>query len=166
MKFALIALIALFLPLSAQAESGREVGHVDTVWKVIAPDHKIKVAAFEDPKIDGVTCFLSRAVTGGFKSIVGLAEDSSDAAITCQQTGPIVFKDAIKAGGKGEDVFNERRSILFKTLHVTRFFDVESQTIVYLTWSDKLIEGSPKNTVSAVTLMPWGTAPAAVPKLK
>ena len=160
---------ALFISLlagPALADDGRPVGQVSTVFKFLTPNDKIKVAAFEDPKVQGVTCFLSRAVTGGLKGAFGIAEDTSDASISCHQTGPIRFKDKIKAGEKGEEVFNERRSLLFKELHVTRFYDQASNTFVYLTWSDRIIEGSPKNSLSAVTLATWDGQAAEAPKLK
>jgi len=159
--FALLVLLAFSLP--ARADDGRSVGQVSTVFKFLTPNDKIKVNAFEDPKIGGITCFISRAVTGGLKGAFGIAEDTSDASISCHQTGPIVFKKEIEAGEKGEEVFNERRSLLFKELHVTRFYDAPSNTMVYLTWSDRVIEGSPKNSISAVSLQSWeGTAPQAV----
>lgn len=165
MKFKLaIALLLISLPATAHA---RDIGTVSTTFRMLGmANDKIKIEGFEDPKISGVTCFVSRAVTGGVKGAVGLAEDTSDASITCLQTGPIVFKEAILTREKGEEVFSERRSILFKSLQVTRFFDKDSNTLVYLTWSDKLIEGSPKNSVSAVTLRPWGAEPAGTPLLK
>lgn len=155
--------LLLALPSFAHADEGRPVGHVDTVFKLLTPDDKIRIAAFEDPIISGITCFISRATTGGLKGAVGLAEDTSDASISCHQTGPIKFKEAIKVREKGEEVFNERRSFLFKQLHVTRFYDQPSNTFVYMTWSDRVIEGSPKNSITAVPLLPWnGEAPEAV----
>lgn len=147
------------------ADDGREVGEVSTVFKLLTPNHKIKVNAFEDPKVRGVTCFISRAVTGGLKGVIGVAEDTSDASISCRQTGPIKFDDEIVAGPKGEEVFNERRSLLFKELHVTRFYDRASNVLVYLTWSDRVIEGSPQNSLSTVALSTWEGTPPAAPKL-
>ena len=97
---------------------------------------------------------------------ITFSKDGSDASIECRQTGSIKFKEAISGKEKGQEVFNERRSILFKALHVTRFYDAPTQSLVYLTWSDKLINGSPKNSVSAVTLKPWGAEPAPQPQLK
>ncbi len=155
MKFLVLA-VGLFLASTAvQADDGRPVGQVSTVFKFVTPNDKIKVAAFEDPKVQGVTCFLSRAVTGGVKGMFGIAEDTSDASIACRQTGPIVFTKAIEKDEEGEEVFDERRSLLFKQLHVTRFYDAGSNSLVYLSWSDRIIEGSPKNSVSAVPLGSW-----------
>jgi CreA protein len=138
----------------ARAADEDEIGSVNTEWKLIGPDHKIVISAFDDPSAPGVACYLSRARTGGLSGMVGLAEDSSDAAIACRQVGPIVI--AAKLPEK-EEVFTERRSVLFKHLRVVRFYDRKRNTLVYLSYSDKLIKGSPKNSVSAVPIMPWPT---------
>ncbi len=145
----LLALLAL--PLQA-----REVGEVDTVFKWLGPNHKIVVEAFDDPKVEGVTCYLSRAKTGGIKGGLGLAEDRAEASIACRQVGPIRFRAPLK---DGEEVFKERTSLVFKTMQVVRFHDHERNALVYLVYSDRLIEGSPQNAVTAVPIMPWG-APA------
>lgn len=129
-----------------------EVGSVDTKFKLIGPDHKIVVEAFDDPEIEGVACHLSRAKTGGVRGALGIAEDTSDAAIACRQVGPVRFKDEME---KGERVFAERRSLVFKTLQVVRFCDEHRNTLVYLVYSDKVIEGSPKNSISTVPILPW-----------
>jgi CreA protein len=168
MKF-LTLILAVFMMFGAGAvlaDDGRAVGAVSTVFKLVTPNDKIKVAAFEDPKVTGVTCFLSRAVTGGAKSLIGIAEDTSDASIACRQTGPISFVKPIKEGQDGEEVFDERRSFLFKQLHVTRFYDAGSNSLVYLSWSDFIIEGSPKNSVSAVPLQAWDGVAAQAVSLK
>jgi len=164
MKYLLIVFLSLTLSIGvACADDGWDVGQVSTVFKLVTPNDKIKVAAFEDPQVAGVTCFISRAVTGGLKGAIGIAEDTSDASIACRQTGPIKFLKPIKTGVKGEEVFDERRSFLFKQLHVTRFYDEGSNSLVYLSWSDLIIEGSPKNSVSAVPLQSWeGVAAEAV----
>jgi CreA protein len=138
---------------SAAAE---EIGEVSTVFKLLSPDHKIVVEAFDDPKIGGVTCYLSRADAGGFKSLFGLDEDPSDAAITCRQVGPIKVLEALE---EGEEVFKQRTSLIFKSMQVVRFYDEARKVFVYLVYSDRLIEGSPKNSVSAVPAMPWMDQP-------
>ncbi|NHB95103.1 protein CreA [Photorhabdus stackebrandtii] len=149
----LVATTLLFVPLATQAE---EIGSVDTVFKFIGPDHKIVVEAFDDPDVKNVTCYLSRAKTGGIKGGLGLAEDTADAAISCQQVGSIELTDKIKKGSKkGQIVFQKRTSLVFKKLQVVRFYDVNRNALVYLTYSDKMIDGSPKNAISAVPIMPW-----------
>jgi CreA protein len=144
MKHPLLLLLALTLPGAAHAET---VGEVDTVFKFIGPDHKIVVEAYDDPKVQGVTCYVSRAKTGGVKGALGLAEDKAEASIACRQVGPVAFRGTLP---KQEEVFNERLSILFKKLRVVRMVDASRSTLVYLTYSDRVIEGSPQNGVTAV----------------
>ena len=140
----------------ATAAYAQEIGSVDTAFQWVGPNHKIVIEAFDDPKIDGVTCYVSRSKTGGVKGGLGLAEDTSDASLACRQTGPINVKEKFK---DGEEVFTESRSLLFKKMRVVRFLDKLRNTLVYLVYSDKLVEGSPKNSLSAVAMMPWGNQP-------
>jgi len=123
------------------------IGEVDTVFNWIGPDHKIVVDAHDDPKVGGVTCYVSRAKTGGIKGGLGLAEDKSEAAIECRQIGPISIARPLPAQ---EEVFNERTSLVFKKLRIVRMVDKPRNTLVYLTYSDRVIEGSPQNSVTAV----------------
>ncbi|CCQ73692.1 CreA family protein [Magnetospira sp. QH-2] len=148
MRILIAAALMILAWTPAQAE---EIGCVSTVFKFLGPDHKVCIEAFDDPKVPGVTCHISRAKTGGLKGMVGLAEDKSDAAIACRQVGPITLPDDLE---DGESVFRERRSILFKKLQVVRFFDKKRNVLVYLIYSDKLIEGSPKNSISTVPILP------------
>lgn len=129
-----------------------EVGEVTTAIKILGANHKIVVEAFDDPKVEGVSCFISRARTGGIRGSLGIAEDTSDASINCQQTGPVRFREELR---DGEEVFSQRASILFKRIQVVRFRDESRNALVYLTYSDKLIDGSPKNSVSAVVIRDW-----------
>jgi CreA protein len=146
--------LLLIAAASARAE---DIGSVNTTFKMLGPDNKIVVQAFDDPEIDGVACYLAGARTGGIKGGLGLAEDTSDASIACRQVGPIAIKSKFE---NGDQVFSERRSLIFKRLRVVRFLDQKRNTLVYLAYSDKLIDGSPKNSVSAVPIMPWpGAAP-------
>ncbi len=151
--FRIAAAAALALGLAAPAVA-EEIGSVDTVFKLLGPDHKIVIEAFDDPQVKGVACHLSRAKKGGIKGAIGLAEDPSDASIACRQIGPISFDE--KELEDGEEVFSKRTSIVFKELHVVRFLDKKRRVLVYLVYSDKLIEGSPKNSISTVPIMPWG----------
>lgn len=139
----------LVMPVVGMA---REVGEVSTVFKLVGPNHKIVVEAFDDPKVDGVTCYLSRAKTGGIKGGLGLAEDRAEASIACRQVGPIHIKEKLEAG---EEVFKERTSLVFKSMQVVRFHDLERNTLVYLVYSDRLVDGSPQNAVTAIPIMPW-----------
>ncbi len=139
-----IAWAAAAASLAAQAEP---IGEVDTVFKLIGPDHKIVVEAYDDPKVGGVACYVSRAKTGGISGALGVAEDKAEASIACRQVGPISFAGPLH---EQEEVFSERLSIMFKKLRVVRMVDRKRNALVYLTYSDRVIEGSPKNSVTAV----------------
>ncbi len=148
-KLLLVAATLMALPIGAMAE---EIGQVSTVFKWLGPNDKIVVEAFDDPKVSGVTCYLSRAKTGGVKGGLGLAEDRAEASIACRQVGPISFAGELK---DGDEVFRERTSLVFKTMQVVRFFDQKRNTLVYLVYSDRIIEGSPQNAVTAIPILPW-----------
>lgn len=141
--------LGLFALLAAVARA-ETVGDVDTEWKMIGPDHKIIVDVYDDPKVAGVSCYISRAKTGGITGALGLAEDTSDASVACRQVA-----DTISVAGplpKKEEVFTERASPLFKRIRVVRMVDVKRNTLVYLVYSDKLVDGSPKNSITAVAV--------------
>ncbi|TDT52280.1 CreA protein [Enterobacter sp. AG5470] len=155
MKYTKLIVPALLLTALSGAHA-EQIGSVDTVFKMFGPDHKIVVEAFDDPDVKNVTCYISRAKTGGIKGGLGLAEDTSDAAISCQQVGPVELTDKIKSGkAQGDVVFQKRTSLVFKKLQVVRFYDEKRNTLAYLAYSDKVVEGSPKNALSAVPIMPW-----------
>ena len=136
----------LLLPFCSVA-SAEQIGEVDTVFKLLGPDHKIVVDAHDDPKVGGVTCYVSRAKTGGIKGALGVAEDKSEASIACRQVGPVSVARPLP---QQEEVFSERISLVFKRLRIVRMVDRQRNTLVYLTYSDRLIEGSPKNSITAV----------------
>ena len=148
-KVVRLPLIVATLLLSA-ACSREQIGSVNTSFRITGSD-KVVIEAFDDPRVGGVTCYVSRARTGGIKSWFGLAEDASEAAIACRQVGEIRFNGTLP---RQEDVFTDRMSVLFKTLHVVRAVDVKRNTLVYLTYSDKILSGSPKNSVTAVPMPP------------
>lgn len=129
------------------AAGAEPLGEVDTVFKLIGPDHKIVVEAYDDPKVAGITCFVSRAKSGGITGALGLAEDKAEASIACRQVGPVSFAKPLP---RQEEVFNERLSILFKKLRIVRMVDAKRNALIYLTYSDRLIEGSPNNSITAV----------------
>ena len=129
------------------------VGSVNTEFKLIGPDHKIVIESYDDPKIDGITIFISKSQKGGIKGALGLAEDTSDASVAVRQTGPIKVKESFE---NGEDALTEQRSVLFKRLHVSRFWDASHKSFVYVVWTDRFINGSPQNSISAVVAEPWG----------
>lgn len=137
---------------AAHAATAEELADVSTAFRWLGRNDRVVIEAYDDPKVSGVTCYVSRARTGGVKGTVGLAEDKAEASIACRQVAPTV-----QFNGKlplQEDVFSERMSILFKRLHVVRVVDPKRNTLVYLTYSDKLIDGSPMNAVTAVPIAP------------
>ena len=148
-RTALISLVLASLLGMAAGARAETVGDVDTAFKLIGPDHKIVVEAYDDPKVGGVTCYVSRAKTGGVSGALGLAEDKSEASIACRQVGPISIKEPLP---KREEVYSERLSIMFKRLRVVRMVDARRNALVYLTYSDVLIDGSPKNAITAVAV--------------
>jgi CreA protein len=153
-----LGLALSFLIGTAAAEI---IGSVATKFKWMGPNDKILIEVFEDEEIPGVACYLSRAKTGGVSGAVGVAEDTSDAAIHCVQIGPITLPGDVRDGKRdGDEVFKKRTSLLFKSLQVVRFYDAPRHTLVYLSYSDRIIEGSPKNSITAVPILSWsGPAP-------
>lgn len=149
----LLLLALIFSPGTLLAE---KIGSVSTKFKMLGANDKIVVEAFDDPEIPGATCYLSRAKTGGVKGMVGVAEDTSDASIACRQIGPITLPEKVRNGDHdGEEVFKKSTSLLFKSLQVVRFYDPKRNVLVYLTYSDRIIEGSPKNSISIIPVTPW-----------
>jgi len=143
---------ALLAVAVAPLASAEELADVSTAFRWLGKNDRVVIEAYDDPKVVGVTCYVSRARTGGVKGTVGLAEDKSEASIACRQVAPTVqFQGKLPVQ---EDVFSERMSILFKRLHVVRVVDTKRNTLVYLTYSDKLIDGSPMNAVTAVPVSP------------
>jgi CreA protein len=145
--FTSILMLAVF-SLSTAPAAAELIGEVDTAFRWLGKDDRVVMEAYDDPKVQGVTCYVSRARTGGFKGTVGLAEDRAEASIACRQVADeLRFIEKLP---KQEDVFTERMSVLFKRLHVVRVVDSKRNTLVYLTYSDRLIEGSPQNAITAV----------------
>ncbi|HEV6967459.1 MULTISPECIES: CreA family protein [Roseateles] len=138
---------ALLLLAATALAHADPIGSVDTAFKLLGPDHKIVVDVYDDPKVQGVACYVSRAKTGGLKGAIGIAEDKAEASIACRQVGPIQIRQPLAVQ---EEVFNERISLVFKRLRIVRMVDASRNTLVYLTYSDRLIDGSPKNSVTAV----------------
>ncbi|HEY1400247.1 MAG TPA: CreA family protein [Terriglobales bacterium] len=149
---AVLVVIGSAAALASCEQKRHMVSSVNTEFKLIGPDHKIVIESYDDPKIDGITVFISKSQTGGIKG--ALAEDTSDASVAVRQTGPIKVKETFE---NGEDAFTEKRSVLFKRLHVSRFWDAPHKSFVYVV--DRLINGSPQNSISAVVAQPWGTQP-------
>lgn len=167
MRIFFLAALLCLPALAAHAEGAiREIGAVSTAFKLIGPNHKIVVSAFEDPKIAGITCYVARPRTGGIKGGLGLAEDPSLASVSCAQTGPIRYVKPIEAGEKGEEVFDESRSLIFKSLEIRRLFDQATGSLIYVVRTTRIIEGSPATSLAVVTPVSWEGTPAPAPLLK
>jgi CreA protein len=152
-------MIAGGLPTSAaRADSPDLIFKKTTVWKFLSPDHKIGTYGIDDPEVEGVACHFSVPETGGWKGWLGLAEELSQASLSCKQYGPVKFKRPLE---QGEEMFSQRRSFFFKRMQIVRGCDAKRNMLVYLVYTDKLIEGSPENSTSTVPILPWGPdAPA------
>jgi len=124
-----------------------------TVFKWLSPNDKLATYGIDDPDIEGVACHFTVPEKGGFKGWIGVAEEVSDISLACRQIGPIRFKAKFE---QGDDVFRQRRSLLFKKMQIVRGCDVKRNVLVYMVYSDRIIEGSPKNSTSSVPIMPWG----------
>jgi CreA protein len=148
---AFLLMLALIVWIWSRPERGT-TGQVSTNFRWLGPNDRIVVDGFDDPKVQGVACHVSRAVTGGIKGALGVAEDTSDASIACRQVGPIKITNDLK---DGEVVFDERRSLLFKQLHVVRFYDRGRNVLAYVAYSDRVLAGSPKNSISTVPIEGW-----------
>ncbi|MDQ4061278.1 MAG: CreA family protein [Pseudomonadota bacterium] len=154
MRFAIpfAALLALLGP--AAAEDGPDlIFRKSTVFKLLTPDHKLAVYGVDDPLVEGVACHFTLPEKGGVSGMFGVAEEVSDASLACRQTGPIRFKGKFE---QGDEAFRQRRSLFFKKVQIVRGCDAKRNVLVYLIYTDKLIEGSPKNSTSTVPIMPWG----------
>ena len=161
MEKILLAFFALILAASPTlAADERDIGAISTAFKLIGPNHKIVITAFDDPKVTGVTCYVARPRTGGISGAIGLAEDPSIASVSCAQTGPISFTGKIGSDDSGEEVFDERRSIIFKSLSINRLYDAGKGSLIYVVRTTRIIEGSPETSISVVAPMTWdGVAP-------
>lgn len=156
-------LLALVIP-TASAKAADEPDLIfrrSTVFKWMSPNDKLATYGLDDPEVEGVACHFTVPEKGGFKGWLGLAEEVSDVSLACRQIGPIKFRDKME---QGDDMFRKRRSLFFKKMQIVRGCDAKRNVLVYMVYSDKLIEGSPKNSTSTVPIMPWGTADANVQK--
>lgn len=128
-----------------------------TVFKWLSPNDKLATYGVDDPDVDGVACHFTVPEKGGFKGWIGVAEEVSDISLACRQIGPIHFKRKFE---QGDDMFRQRRSLFFKKMQIVRGCDAKRNVLVYMVYSDRIIEGSPKNSTSSVPIMPWGSSDA------
>ena len=154
MRILVAVLFLLSLAASAGAEEPDLIFKKSTTFKLLTPDDKLATYGIDDPVVDGVACHFTVPERGGVAGALGVAEEVSDISLACRQIGPIAFKEKFE---QGDVVFRERRSFWFKKMQIVRGCDVKRNVLVYLVYSDKLIDGSPKNSTSTVPIMPWGT---------
>ena len=150
-------LLALALPLASASAADEPdlIFRRSTVFKWLSPNDKLATYGLDDPEVEGVACHFTVPERGGFKGWIGVAEEVSDISLACRQIGPIRFKDKM---GQGEDMISKRRSLFFKKMQIVRGCDAKRNVLVYMVYSDRLIEGSPKNSTSTVPIMPWGAS--------
>ena len=149
-----LTLTALFLAAAPAAAAEPDlIFRKSTTWKMMTPDDKLATYGIDDPVVEGVACHFTVPEKGGLSGMFGLAEEVSDISLACRQIGPIKIKEKF---AQGDVVYRQSRSIFFKKMQVVRGCDTKRNVLVYLVYSDKLIDGSPKNSTSTVPIMPWG----------
>ncbi len=159
-KFAatLLSVACLAAPVAAQeADDPELIFKKTTVWRLLSPDANLSTYAIDDPGVEGVACYFTVPEVGGWTGWAGWADERSETSISCRQIGPIAFKAKFE---QGEEIYRQRRSLFFKKMQIVRGCDTKRNVLVYLTYTDRLIEGSPQNSNSSVPIMPWGNAPA------
>jgi CreA protein len=157
-----LSALTVFASIPAQAADEPDlIFRRSTVFKWLSPNDKLATYGVDDPEVEGVACHFTGPEKGGFKGWLGLAEEVSDISLACRQIGPIKFK---AKSDQGEDMFRRRRSLFFKKMQIVRGCDAKRNVLVYMVYSDRLIEGSPKNSTSSVPIMPWGQTDTAVQK--
>lgn len=164
LRHGVLALLALVVLAALPAQAADEPDLIfrrSTVFKWLSPNDKLATYGVDDPEVDGVACHFTVPEKGGFKGWLGLAEEVSDISLACRQIGPIKFK---AKSDQGEDMFRQRRSLFFKKMQIVRGCDAKRNVLVYMVYSDRIIEGSPKNSTSSVPIMPWGQADTAIEK--
>ena len=149
----LVLVPAAPMPAARAADEPDPIFKRSTVFKWLTPNDKLATYGLDDPEVEGVACHFTVPERGGLKGWIGVAEQVSDISLACSQIGPIRFKRKFE---QGEDVFRQRRSLFFKKMQIVRGCDTKRNVLVYMVYSDRLIEGSPKNSTSAVPVMPWG----------
>ncbi|RYE61027.1 MAG: hypothetical protein EOO82_02470 [Oxalobacteraceae bacterium] len=150
----IVALTALVSPEARAADEPDLIFRRSTVFKWLSPNDKLATYAVDDPEIEGVACHFTVPEKGGFKGWLGLAEEVSDISLACRQIAPVRFKQRMS---QGDDMFRQRRSLFFKRMQIVRGCDAKRNVLVYMVYSDRLIDGSPKNSTSSVPIMPWGS---------
>ena len=153
------AVLACVMSLPALAQSGDDpelIFKKTTVWRMLSPDAKLATYVLDDPDVEGVSCYFTIPEVGGWSGWAGFAEERSEISLACRQTGPVMIKTKFE---QGAEIYRQRRSLFFKKLQIVRGCDPKRNVLVYLAYSDRLIEGSPQNSTSTVPITPWGNLP-------
>jgi CreA protein len=154
-----IAFAAALGASAAFAQEGPDlIFRKSTDFKLLTPNDKLATYVVDDPLIDGVACTYTAHEKGGVAGMFGVAEQTSEVSLACTQYGPIKLR-AGKENEKfaqGDLAISERRSLFFKQMHIARGCDTKRNMLVYMVYSDKLIEGSPENSTATVAIHPWG----------
>ena len=161
MRFLATVLAATTLTAAAVAQEADDpelIFKKTTVWRLLSPDAKLATYVIDDPQVEGVSCYFTVPEIGGWSGWAGFAEERSETSLACRQTGPVTIKAKFT---QGEEIYRQRRSLFFKKMQIVRGCDAKRNVMVYLAYTDKIIDGSPQNSTSTVPLMPWGgqTAP-------
>jgi CreA protein len=154
---AFLIVIGISVPVAAQSDEPKMIFEKTTVWRMLSPDATLATFVIDDPAVKGVACYFTLPKVGGWKGWAGFAEERSETSIACRQVGPIKI---VSKFDQGEEIYRERRSLFWKKMQIVRGCDADRNVLVYLAYSDRLIEGSPQNSTSTVPVMPWGDAPA------
>ena len=153
---AAIAAITVVPAMAQEADDPELIFKNTTVWRLLSPDAKLATYAIDDPGVEGVACHFTVPEIGGWTGWAGFAEERSETSLACRQTGPVTIKAKFE---QGEEIYRQRRSLFFKKMQIVRGCDAKRNVLVYLAYTDKIIDGSPQNSTSTVPLMPWGNQP-------
>ncbi|MBI1867886.1 MAG: CreA family protein [Methylocystis sp.] len=153
-----IGVFALSAASPARAEEPDLIFRKSVDFKLLTPNDKLATYGLDDPEVEGVACYFTAHEKGGVAGMFGVAEQTSEVSLACRQYGPIKFKEKFR---QGDVVFSERRSLVFKRMQIVRGCDVKRNVLVYMVYSDRLIEGSPQNSTSTVAIAPWGGGDSA-----
>jgi CreA protein len=160
LRCAAAAMLVTALATSTAAQSADDpelIFKKDTVFRLLSPDAKLATYVIDDPQVEGVACYFTVPEIGGWAGWAGFAEERSETSLACRQIGPVTLKAKFE---QGEQIYRQRRSLFFKKMQIVRGCDAKRNVLVYLAYTDKIIEGSPQNSTSTVPIMPWGNLPA------
>ena len=163
MRCALVSLsiaAGLFAGAACAQEGPDLIFRRSTDFKLLTPNDKLATYVVDDPLIEGVACAYTAHEKGGVAGMFGVAEQTSEISLSCSQYAPIKLRAGKEKEkfAQGETVVSERRSLLFKQMHISRGCDIKRNMLIYMVYSDRLIDGSPENSTAAVAIQPWGGA--------